>query len=91
MELAIKYYKFINDYASEKEINKSVAAERILLKGIEVMEQNNTNKIVEEIKKLIGGDIVIPEPIQEEEIKINLDLENENDKAIYNMFNSIPD
>ena len=64
--------KFINDYASEKEINKSVAAERILLKGIEVMEQNNTNKIVEEIK-------------------INLDSENENDKAIYNMFNSIPD
>ena len=91
--------EFINKYAKEKGISLSVAAERILIKGIEVIESNNYNKLAEEISKLIGNNIQLNNPIvkdeEQEEIQEknegNFDVNNENDMAMLDIFNSIPD
>ncbi len=87
--------EFINKYAEDKGLNKSVAAERILLKGIEQITLSDFNRIAEEVAKILGNDISINTQTFQEKIKEenenNFDLKNENDLAMLDIFNSIPD
>ena len=89
--------EFITNYSKEKKLSLSVAAERILLKGIEVMESKNNNDLLNEISKLIGNGGLNNSPAFQEEIEVeneeensgDLDLNNEDDSAIWDMFNNV--
>ena len=95
--------EFIIKYAIEKRINKSVAAERILLKGMEKLNINDISSIAEEVIKIIEKDFkqIAPKPVLSEEnndtINIkedsngNFNLEDENDVAMLSIFDNIPD
>lgn len=91
--------EFIENYSKEKSISLSVAAERIMLKGIEVIENKKSNDLLNEISKLLNAEEkIIPSVIQEEnkqgveEENIgNFDIGNENDMAMLDIFNNMPD
>ena len=94
---------FILKYAAEKGINKSVAAERILLKGMEQLNINDISYIAEEVIKIIGKDFkqIAPKPVLSEEnndtinvkedINNNFNLDDENDVAMLSILDNIPD
>lgn len=94
---------FIIKYAAEKGINKSVAAERILLKGMERLNINDIYSIAEEVVKIIGKDFkeIAPKPVLSEQkndtinVKENSDnnfnLDDENDIAMLSILDNIPD
>lgn len=88
---------FIKTYSKEKKISLSVAAERILLKGIEAIENNNNSILINKINELLSTkDNPFSSKVKEEENEEvissesgNLDLSNEDDLAIWEMFNNV--
>ena len=52
--LSADVYDYIQKYANKKGISSSVAAERILLKGIEQLESNNYSRIIEDLLNKIS-------------------------------------
>ena len=52
--LSADVYDYIQKYANKRSISSSVAAERILLKGIEQLESNNYSRIIEDLLNKIS-------------------------------------
>lgn len=97
--LSADVYDYIQKYANKKSISSSVAAERILLKGIEQLESNNYSRIIEDLlnKISVTKDENPGENEEDNKVEIleedysNFDINSEDDKAIMDIFNSIPD
>lgn len=89
-------YKFVKEYSSDKEISISTAIERILLKGIEQMENSKNDTLIKQLNNLLSTkeEITVVDyekPKQTEKPKkVNTEELNENDKALFDIFNSIP-
>lgn len=94
---------FIKKYAMERGISKSVAAERILLRGIEQLNINNIHSIAEEVANIIQKDFkeIVPKSVLSErkndtinvkdESNNNFNLDDENDIAMLSILDNIPD
>ena len=90
-------YKDIEKYAAEREISFSVATERILLKGLENMNVFKDEAIFEQLKNILSNSNALNEKTEEvkEEIKEvkkeKVKEKTEDDLAIFNIFDSMPD
>ena len=90
-------YKDIEKYAAEREISFSVAVERMLIKGLENMNVFKNEAIFDQLKNLLSNSNEKTEEVKEEikeevkENKIDKDKLNEDDKALFDIFNSMPD
>lgn len=99
VSLSNDVYEYIHKYADKKGISLSVAAERILLEGMGQLESNNYSRIIEDLLNKISATKDKNPGENEEENKAeileedysNFDTNSEDDKAIMDIFNSIPD
>lgn len=89
-------YKDIERYAAEREISFSVAVERMLIKGLENMNVFKNEAIFDQLKNLFENSNISNEKIEEvkeevKENKIDRNKLSEDDNAIFNIFDSMPD
>ena len=87
-------YKDIEKYAAEREISFSVAVERMLIKGLENMNVFKNEAIFDQLKNLLSNSNEKTEEVKEEikEVKKEKVKEKtEDDLAIFNIFDSMPD
>ena len=87
-------YKDIEKYAAEREISFSVAVERMLIKGLENMNVFKNEAIFDQLKNLLSNSNEKTEEVKEEikEVKKEkMKEKSEDDLAIFNIFDSMPD
>lgn len=86
-------YKDIEKYAAEREISFSVAVERMLIKGLENTNVFKDEAIFEQLKNLLSNSNEKTKEVKEEikENKIDRNKLSEDDNAIFNIFDSMPD
>ena len=89
-------YKDIEKYAAEREISFSVAVERMLIKGLENMNVFKNEAIFDQLKNLFENSNIPNEKTEEakeevKENKIDRNKLSEDDNAIFNIFDSMPD
>lgn len=91
-------YKEIERYAAKREISFSVAVERMLIKGLENMNVFKNEAIINQLKNLFENNNISNEKTEEvkEEVKKEVKREvkkekSEDDLAIFNIFDSMPD
>ena len=89
-------YKDIEKYAAEREISFSVAVERMLIKGLENTNNFKEENLINQLINLFENSNVSNEKTEEikeevKENKIDRNKLSEDDNAIFNIFDSIPD
>lgn len=89
-------YKDIEKYAAEREISFSVAVERMLIKGLENINVFKEENLINQLKNLFENSNVSNEKTEEvkeevKENKIDRNKLSEDDNAIFNIFDSMPD
>ena len=91
-------YKDIEKYAAEREISFSVAVERMLIKGLESINVFKEETLINQLKNLFENSNALNEKTEEvtEEVKEEVKKEknkekSEDDLAIFNIFDSMPD
>ena len=96
VSISCDIFKDLEKYAAEREISFSVAVERMLIKGLESTNNFKEEDLINQLKNLYENSNVTNEKTEEvkEEIKENKIDRNklsEDDNAIFNIFDSIPD
>ena len=90
-------YKDIEKYAAEREISFSVAVERMLIKGLESINVFKEENLVNQLKNILSNSNVLnetketKEEVKEEVKKEKTKEKSEDDLAIFNIFDSMPD
>ena len=91
-------FKDVEKYAAEREISFSVAVERMLIKGLESINVFKEENLVNQLKNILSNSNALNEKTEEakeeakEEIKKEKTKEkSEDDLAIFNIFDSMPD
>ena len=89
-------YKDIEKYAAEREISFSVAVERMLIKGLESINVFKEENLVNQLKNILSNINALNEKTEEvkeevKENKIDRNKLSEDDNAIFNIFDSMPD
>ena len=87
-------YKDIEKYAAEREISFSVAVERMLIKGLESINVFKEENLVNQLKNILSNSNEKTEEVKEEikEVKKKkIKEKSEDDLAIVNIFDSMPD
>ena len=89
-------FKDVEKYAAEREISFSVAVERMLIKGLESTNNLKEENLINQLKNLFENSNISNEKTEEvkeevKENKIDRSKLNEDDNAIFNIFDSIQD
>ena len=90
-------YKDIEEYSRERGISLSVSVERMLIKGLENTNNFKEENLINQLKNLLSNSNEKTEEVKEEikeevkENKIDKDKLNEDYKALFDIFNSMPD
>lgn len=90
-------FKDIEKYAAEREISFSVAVERMLIKGLENINVFKEENLVNQLKNILSNSNALNEKTEEvkEEVKEvkneKIKEKSEDDLAIFNIFDSMPD
>ena len=90
-------FKDVEKYAAEREISFSVAVERMLIKGLESTNNLKEENLINQLKNFFENSNALNEKTEEvkEEIKEvkkeKMKEKSEDDLAIFNIFDSMPD